>query len=64
MVSEEEVSIDAVPAPVEAALQPAGKVIKIETVTKDGKVTYEAQVEKPGKKSEVAVDATGKRVKT
>ena len=63
MVSEEEVSIDAVPAAVKASLQAAGNVIKIETVTKGGKVTYEAQVEKNGKKSEVAVDAAGKRVK-
>jgi len=61
--SEEEVSIDTVPAPVKAALQSAGNVIKIEMVTKGGKVTYEAQVEKHGKKSEVAVDAAGKRVK-
>jgi len=61
--SEEEVSIDTVPAPVKAALQAAGNVIKIEMVTKGGKVTYEAQVEKHGKKSEVAVDAAGKRVK-
>jgi uncharacterized membrane protein YkoI len=60
---EEEVSIDAVPAPVKAALQASGKVIKVETLTKDAKTTYEAQVEKNGKKSEVTVDATGKRIK-
>lgn len=63
VISEEEVSIDAVPGPVRDALEAAGKVIKIETVTKGGKVTYEAQVEKNGKKSEVAVDAAGKRIK-
>jgi uncharacterized membrane protein YkoI len=61
--SEEEVSIDAVPGPVKAALEASGKVIKVETLTKGAKVTYEAQVEKNGKKSEVAVDALGKRVK-
>lgn len=61
--AEEEVSIDAVPAPVKTALQASGKVIKIETLTKDGKTTYEAQVEKNGKRSEVALDAAGKPVK-
>ena len=58
---EEEVSIDAVPAPVKAALEAAGKVIKVETLTKGAKVTYEAQIEKNG--TEIAVDAAGKRVK-
>ena len=61
--SEEEIAIDAVPAPVRAALEASGKVIKVETQTKGGKSIYEAQVEKNGKKSEVAVDATGHRVK-
>jgi len=61
--SEEEVSIDAVPAPAKAAFEASGKVVKVETVTKGANVTYEAQVEKNGKKSEVAVDALGKRVK-
>jgi uncharacterized membrane protein YkoI len=61
--SEEEVSIDAVPAPVKAALEARGTVMKVETVTKGAKVTYEAQVEKNGKKSEVTVDAAGRRIK-
>lgn len=62
--SEEEISIDAVPAPVKAALEASGKVIKVEALTKGAHVTYEAQVEKNGKKSGVTVDAAGKRVKS
>ena len=62
--AEDEVSINAVPAPVKAALEASGKVIKVETLTKGAKVTYEAQIEKNGKKSEVAVDAAGKRLKS
>ena len=61
--TEEETAIDAVPAPVKAALEARGKVGKVETVTKGRTVTYEAVVEKNGKKSEVAVDAAGKPIK-
>ena len=59
---EEETAIDAVPAPVRAALEARGKVGKVETVTKGRTVTYEAVVEKNGKKSEVAVNAAGKPI--
>jgi uncharacterized membrane protein YkoI len=61
---EEEVAMDAVPAAVKTALEAHGKIIKVETVTK-GKApaTYEGVVEKNGKKSEVAVDASGKKIK-
>jgi hypothetical protein len=41
-------------------------VIKVETLKKGAAATaviYEAQIEKNGKKSEVAVDPSGKRVK-
>jgi uncharacterized membrane protein YkoI len=62
--SEEEVSIDTVPAPVKAVLESIGKVLKVETVTKGARTTYEAQVETKGKKSQVAVDASGKRLKS
>ena len=62
--SEEEVSIDTVPAPVKAALEGIGKVLKVETVTRGARTTYEAQVETKGRKSQVAVDASGKRVKS
>jgi hypothetical protein len=61
--TEEETSIDAVPAAVKSALEARGKVGKVETVTKGKTVTYEAVVEKNGKKSEVAVNAVGKPVK-
>ena len=63
VLSEEEISIDAVPAPVKAALEAGGKVIKVETLRKGANVTYEAQVERNGKRSELVVDAAGKRVK-
>jgi uncharacterized membrane protein YkoI len=61
--TEEEVSLDAVPAPVKAALEARGTVVKVEVVTKGANVTYEGQIEKNGKKSEVAVDAAGRRIK-
>jgi len=61
--SEEEVSLDAVPAPVKAALEARGTVVKVEVVTKGANVTYEGHIEKNGKKSEVAVDAAGRRIK-
>jgi hypothetical protein len=61
--TEEETSIDAVPPAVKGALEARGKVGKVETVSKGKTVTYEAVVEKNGKKSEVAVNALGKPVK-
>ena len=61
--TEEETSINAVPAAVKTALEARGKVTKVETVTKGKTVTYEAVVEKNGKKTEVAVTAEGKSVK-
>lgn len=57
---EEGVALDAVPAPVRTALERHGRVLKVESVTKKGVVTYEAQVERNGKKREISVDATGK----
>lgn len=60
---EEEIAMDAVPAAVRTALQAEGKLLKVETVTKGKTTTYEGIVEKNGKKSEVAVDANGKKVK-
>jgi uncharacterized membrane protein YkoI len=59
---EEETTVGAAPAAVKAALEQHGKIVKLETVTKGPRVTYEAVVEKSGKKSEVAVDAEGKPV--
>jgi uncharacterized membrane protein YkoI len=62
--AEEETSIDAVPAAVKTAFEARGKVSKVETVTKGTTVTYEAVVEKNGKKTEVAVNAAGKPIKS
>lgn len=56
---EEEVAPESLPAAVQSALATRGKVSKVEAVTKGSVVTYEAQVEKNGKKSEVVLDATG-----
>jgi hypothetical protein len=61
--TEEETSIDVVPAAVKNALEARGRVGKVETVTKGKTVTYEAVVEKNGKKTEVAVNPSGKAVK-
>ena len=60
---EEELALDAAPAPVKAALTAKGKVLKLESVKKGDAVTYEAQVERNGKKSAVALDAAGKPIK-
>ena len=60
---EEETAVDAAPAAVKATLEKRGKIVKLETVTKDARVTYEGVVDKSGRKSEVAVDADGKPVK-
>lgn len=63
VVVEEEMAIDAVPAPVRTAFQARGTIHKVESVTKGGTVTYEAEVDKNGKRSEVAVGADGQPVK-
>lgn len=49
--------------PSRGALEARGTVGKVETVTKGTTVTYEAVVEKNGKKTEVAVNAAGKPIK-
>lgn len=59
---EEDLAPAALPAAVQAALSTHGKVLKVESVTKGSTVTYEAQVEKNGKKSEVVVDAKGNAI--
>lgn len=63
LVAEQEVGIETVPAAVKAAFESRGKVLIVETVTKGKSITYEAQVEKNGKKIAVEVDANGKPVK-
>lgn len=59
---EEEVAADTLPAAVKTALSTRGKVLKVEAVTKGSIVTYEAEVEKNGKKSEVVMDARGNAI--
>jgi uncharacterized membrane protein YkoI len=60
---EEQIAIDAAPAPVKAALESRGKILSVETVTKGTDVTYEGIVRKNGRKSRVTVDANGKILK-
>ena len=60
---EDEMAMDAVPPAVKTALETHGKILKVESVTRGKTVTYEGTVEKGGRKSEVAVDANGKRLK-
>jgi uncharacterized membrane protein YkoI len=60
---EEEVPIDTVPATVKTALEARGNVTKLEMITNGATVTYEAQIEKSGKHSEVVVNAAGARMK-
>jgi hypothetical protein len=61
---EEQVALDALPAAVKAGLQAKagdGKLVKVETLTKQDKlVAYEAQVTRDGKKSEIQVGPDGK----
>jgi hypothetical protein len=60
---EEEVALDTLPAEVRDGLKKkagAGKITKVESLTKQGKlVAYEAQVRTNGKKSEVQVGPKG-----
>ncbi len=61
---EEQVALDSLSADVKAGLQAKadkGKILKVESLTKKGKlVAYEAKVDTSGKKSEVQVGPDGK----
>lgn len=61
---EEEVAMDSLSADVKAGLTAkaaGGKILKVESLTKNGKlVAYEAKVETAGKKSEIQVGPDGK----
>jgi hypothetical protein len=61
---EEQVEMAELPNPVRESLQSkagSGKITKIESVTKGGKlVAYEAQVRRMGKHNEIQVDRDGK----
>ena len=62
---EEQIALDAAPAAVQEALKGHGKLLKLESVLRDGVTTYEADVQAAtGKKSEVALDAEGKPLKS
>jgi uncharacterized membrane protein YkoI len=64
LVTEEAVSLNAIPIPAKNAFEVKGKVLMVETVTTGKVVTYEAQIQgKSGKKAEVTVDAGGKPAK-
>jgi uncharacterized membrane protein YkoI len=59
---EEETALEAIPAPARSAIQKKaadGKVLKVEMVTSGSSVSYEAEIEKNGKKSEFAVKSDG-----
>ncbi len=63
-VVEEQLDVDKAPAPVRAALEAKGKIVVLESVMKDGKTTYEGQVQtKGGKKVAIEVDADGKPIR-
>ncbi len=64
---EEATTLAAIPDPARKAFQQhagaAGKILSVETVTKGSAVSYEAVIQKGGKKSEVAVHADGSPAK-
>lgn len=60
--TEEQVSLDSIPAGVRTAIEKyavGGKVLNVEVVTRGTVTSYEAQVQKAGKKSEVNVSPEG-----
>lgn len=62
---EEETTLEKIPAPARAALEKAasnGKIVLVEVVNEGGKTSYEAQITRGKKTSEVAVDAAGHKV--
>lgn len=63
---EQQVSMGSIPAGARNAIErqaAGGKVLGVESVTRDGKTNYEARVQKAGKKSEVKVTPEGMAVK-
>lgn len=59
---EQEVEWNAVPAAARAALArkaTGGKIVKVEEVTRNGRVIYEASIRRQGKTEEAAVTASG-----
>ena len=61
---EEQLDVDKAPAPVKAALEAKGRILVLESVTENGKLRYEGQVQtKAGKKLAIELDADGKPIK-
>ena len=64
---EEEVTLESLPAPVQAALRRAagsGTIVKIESLTRNGKVVaYEADIKQGKREREIEVGPNGKRLK-
>ena len=63
---EEEVAINNIPEAARDAINKAvgdGKLIKIEQVTGNGRISYEAAIQRGSKNIEYAVDGSGKHVK-
>jgi len=63
---EEEMALDTIPALVKAAIEKSaagGKISRVEMVTEGKEVSYEAALQKNGKKSSVTVKADGTLVK-
>jgi hypothetical protein len=63
---EEEVSLNTMPAPLQAEIRKSlgnAKLLKLESITKSEKLTgYEAAVEVAGKRSEISMGPDGKRL--
>lgn len=63
-VIEEQLDVDKAPAPVKAALEAKGKIVRLESVMENGKTHYEGQIQtNAGKKMSMELDAAGKPIK-
>jgi len=63
---EESVTLESLPIAARAGLERvagSGRILRIESVTRESVVTYEAVIERHGKKSEVSVNADGSLLK-
>jgi uncharacterized membrane protein YkoI len=63
-VVEEQLDVEKAPAPVKAALEAKGKILRLESVMENGKTHYEGQIQtKAGKKMSMELDAAGSPIK-
>src|SRR5882672_10505971 len=63
-VVEEQLDVEKAPAPVKAALEAKGKILRLESVMENGKTHYEGQIQtKAGKKTSMELDAAGSQIK-